>query len=123
MEMSTLIQILDVLVIDKDSLKDESVRKEICPSLTTTQLAIVLCRFNPENSSEEVDPAVIKYLQDEGIRKHDIQNITTNLDKIYELPDKPEPSRSIIDTKIPLNIFPQSNQKLFKFLTKPTTIY
>ncbi|EDR41025.1 dilute domain-containing protein [Dictyostelium discoideum AX4] len=123
MEMSTLVQILDVLVIDKDSLKDELVRKEICPSLTTTQLAIVLCRFNPENSSEEVDPAVIKYLQDEGIRKHDIQNITTNLDKIYELPDKPEPSRSIIDTKIPLNIFPQSNQKLFKFLTKPTTIY
>ncbi|KAN0029431.1 hypothetical protein ACTA71_007558 [Dictyostelium dimigraforme] len=123
MEMSTLIQILDVLVIDKDSLKDESVRKEICPSLTTTQLAIVLCRFNPENSSEEVDPAVIKFLQDEGIRKHDIQNITTNLDKIYELPDKPEPSRSIIDTKIPSNIFPQSNQKLFKFLTKPTTIF
>ncbi|KAK5583437.1 hypothetical protein RB653_005031 [Dictyostelium firmibasis] len=123
MEMSTLIQILDVLVIDKDSLKEESVRKEICPSLTTTQLAIVLCRFNPENSSEEVDPGVIKYLQDEGIRKHDIQNITTNLDKIYELPDKPEPSRSIIDTKIPSNIFPQSNQKLFKFLTKPTTIY
>ncbi|EGC33145.1 hypothetical protein DICPUDRAFT_154839 [Dictyostelium purpureum] len=121
--MNTLIQLLDVLIIDKVSLKDEAIRKNVCPSLTTTQLAIALCRFNPESDDEEVDPSIIKYLQDEGIRKHDIQNITTNVDQVLELTESPEPSKSIIDLKIPPNILPQTNQKLFKFLTKPTTIY
>ncbi|KAF2070718.1 hypothetical protein CYY_007960 [Polysphondylium violaceum] len=104
-EMNIILQILDVLMIDKSSLKEENIRRDICPSLSSTQLAILLCRFNPENPEEEVEPSLIKYLQDEGIRKEEIQNITVNLDSLTELPDNPEPNKNIMDIKLPSYIF------------------
>jgi len=104
-EMNIILQILDVLMIDKSSLKEENIRRDICPSLSSTQLAILLCRFNPENTEEEVDPSLIKFLQDEGIRKEEIANITINLDTLTELPDNPEPNKNILDIKLPSYIF------------------
>ncbi|EFA76654.1 dilute domain-containing protein [Heterostelium album PN500] len=119
-EMSFLLQLLDIMMIDKNTLTEESVRKDICPSIGLTQLAILLITFTPNGCQEEVDPVVIKKLQDAGIRNQELQDTSINTDILFDLPENPEPSKRIFDVKIPPSVVPN---KKYKFVFKPTMVY
>ncbi|EGG25302.1 dilute domain-containing protein [Cavenderia fasciculata] len=119
-EMTPIFQMLDTLMIDKNTLIDENVRRDICPSLNPTQLAVLLLTYqSDQRNHDEIDPVVIKVLQDEGIKKQSLQ-ITTNLNIVFDLPESVEPSRRILDTKIPTSI--TSNKKM-KFIYKNNQVY
>ncbi|GAM23242.1 hypothetical protein SAMD00019534_064170 [Acytostelium subglobosum LB1] len=119
-EMSVINQLLDVMIVDKNSLKEEAVRKEVCPSLRLNQLAILLATFNSLSCQEEVDPDVIKFLQDKGIKNQEEQDSSINTDIMFDLPDNPEPSKKFFEAKIPQA---SVSNKRFKFIFKPTTVY
>jgi myosin heavy subunit len=51
-ELAPLRQISDVLMMNKPMLADESIRKEVCPALTTRQIRKMLQCFKPD----EYDP-------------------------------------------------------------------
>ncbi|GAM18332.1 hypothetical protein SAMD00019534_015070 [Acytostelium subglobosum LB1] len=97
-EMFRILQLLNVLMIDKQSLLEESTRKEICPSLRLTQLAILLLTYNSKNQDDEIDPSIIKSLQVQGIDNHEAQEFSICLDFVMDLPDCPEPNSKFLRT-------------------------
>ncbi|KYR00976.1 dilute domain-containing protein [Tieghemostelium lacteum] len=128
-EMNSILQILDVLLIDKSSLKDPRVRADICPSLNSTQLAILLSSYQPEDYREEIDPSIIKQLQDDGIRNQELQSLNINSEIIFDLQQNPDPTKNIFSIQLPNTFIQHSNQlsssfaKNLKFLSKTTPIY
>jgi len=62
-ELAPIRQAAVVLVMNKSSLAEESIRQDVCPSLNATQLIHLLNMYNPdEYDSETVHPGVIASL-------------------------------------------------------------
>jgi myosin heavy subunit len=124
-QLSSLRQASDIMIMNKASLVDESTRKEVCPTLTLSQVRKVLQLYQPDEFDPDTVPSsVLKALPAPDSRSRG--NSTTSINS-----DKPEVDDGILqkprfdlDNEIPnwkkVKV-PQTllSQEPFQFLNQP----
>ncbi|XP_010516408.1 PREDICTED: uncharacterized protein LOC104792073 [Camelina sativa] len=74
---SLLNELSDLLMLPKDLLMEQSIREEVCPSISLLLIKRILCNFTPDEfCPDDVPGAVLEELNAESMLKHKLSGVS-----------------------------------------------